>query len=60
MKLIESFNLEDLIKYGFEKIDKEEERECENDTLCYFEYKYTIGHSRRGQYYYFLISDSLH
>lgn len=52
------YDLEILLDYGFEKIDKEEELECENYTLSNFNYKFNVGHSRRGQYYYLLVKES--
>ena len=59
MKVKEDLSLEILLNYGFEKIDKEEEEENEDDTLSSYDYKFKIGHARRGQVYYLLASDKL-
>lgn len=57
MKVKEEFNLEVLLNYGFTKIDKEKEKENEEYTIAYYDYKFEIGHARRGQYYYLLVEE---
>ena len=57
MKVKEDLNIDILLKYGFNKIDKEQEEEDENYTLSSYDYKFEIGHARRGQFYYLLVSD---
>ena len=58
MKLKENLELDILLKYGFEKIDEDFEKEEGNDFEIYSsEYKYEIGHSRRGQFYYILVKN---
>jgi len=57
MKIKQDYNLENLLEYGFIKIDKEEEKENENWTISTFDYSFEIGHSRRGQYYFLLLSE---
>lgn len=58
MKVKEGLNLEVLLNYGFQKIDKEEEKEDDNYAISYFDYKFNIGHSRRGQFYYLLVDET--
>lgn len=58
MKVKEELNLEVLLNYGFEKIDKKEEEENEEYTISSYDYKFEIGHARRGQFYYLLASES--
>lgn len=58
MKVDKDYNLEGLLAYGFEKIDRKEEEENENYNVSYYDYKFNIGHARRGQFYYLLISES--
>ena len=55
MKVKEELNLEVLLNYGFTKIDKEEEIENEEYTISSYDYKFEIGHARRGQFYYLLV-----
>lgn len=57
MKVKEELNLEVLLNYGFTKIDKEEEIENEEYTIACYDYKFKIGHARRGQYYYLLVAE---
>jgi len=57
MKVKEELDLEVLLDYGFIKIDKEEEKENEQYTIASYDYKFEIGHARRGQFYYLLISE---
>lgn len=58
MKINEDYKIENLIDYGFEKIDKKEEENGENYVISGFDYKYNIGHARRGQFYYLLITEN--
>lgn len=58
MKLTPSLSIDILSNYGFEKINKKEEEENENYVLSSFDYKFEIGHARRGQFYYLLASES--
>ncbi len=55
MKIKENFDLDMLLDYKFEKINKEEELENENYTIANFDYLLQIGPGRRGQYYYLLV-----
>lgn len=57
MKLKEDFNLEKLLDYGFLKIDKQEMMDNEEWTLSVYDYLFEIGHARRGQFYYLLVSE---
>ena len=57
MKLKNDFNLEELLDYGFTKINKEEETKNEEYTIASYDYKFEIGHARRGQFYYLLVSE---
>lgn len=57
MKVKEELNLEILLNYGFTKIDKEEEKENDQYEIANFDWKFWIGHSRRGQSYYLLIGE---
>jgi len=57
MKVKDGLDLRILLNYGFEKIDKKEEEEKENYTISNFNYKYNIGHARRGQFYYILVNE---
>jgi len=57
MKVKEELNLEVLLNYGFTKIDKEEELENEEYTISSYDYKFEIGHARRGQFYYLLVGE---
>lgn len=55
MKIKEGISLDVLLNYGFEKINKGLE-----DELGYhsrFDFRYEIGHARRGQFYYLLVSE---
>lgn len=60
MKLNTDLNIEVLEKYGFEKLDdvyKENYNVDDSDNLYFLNgYIYTLGHSRRGQFYYLLCS----
>lgn len=58
MKVKDDLNLDILLNYGFEKIDKKEEEENKQYTISYFDYKYNIGHARRGQFYYILVGSN--
>ncbi len=51
----QNVNLEILLNYGFEKIDKELEQKNDEYTIASYHYKFNIGHSRRGQFYYLLV-----
>lgn len=57
MKVKEELNLEVLLNYGFTKIDKEQAKEDEDWTISCYEYLFEIGHARRGQFYYLLVSE---
>jgi hypothetical protein len=57
MKVKEELSLEILLNYGFEKIDKKEEEDNEEYTISSYDYKFEIGHARRGQFYYLLASE---
>ena len=57
MKVKEELNLEVLLNYGFTKIDKEEELKNEEYTISSYDYKFEIGHARRGQFYYLLVGE---
>ena len=57
MKVKEELNLEVLLNYGFTKIDKEEELKNEEYTISSYDYKFEIGHARRGQFYYLLVRE---
>jgi len=58
MKVKDDLDLDILLNYGFEKIDKKEEEKNEQYTISYFDYKYNIGHARRGQFYYILVGSN--
>lgn len=58
MKIKENVALESLLDYGFEAINKEEAEDDGDYTIANYDYKFTIGHSRRGQVYYILIHGS--
>ena len=59
MKIKEELNLDTLLEYGFEKVNKEEEGQgWDTDyTIVMYDYMFTIGHSRRGQFYYLLVNE---
>ena len=57
MKVKEELNLKVLLNYGFTKIDKEEETENEEYIIASYDYKFEIGHARRGQFYYLLVRE---
>lgn len=57
MRLKKDYQLETLLQYGFEKIDKQEAEENEEYLMSVCDYKFDIGHARRGQFYYLLISE---
>jgi hypothetical protein len=57
MKVKEGLNLDVLLNYGFTKIDEEEESENEQYTIASHDYKFEIGHARRGQFYYLLVGE---
>jgi hypothetical protein len=57
MKLKNDFNLEKLLDYGFSKIDKQEMMDNDSWTLSVYDYLFEIGHARRGQFYYLLVSE---
>lgn len=56
MKINKDYDLEKLLDYGFTKIDQAIQEADENYTLSVFDYMLEIGHSRRGQFYYLLVS----
>ena len=58
MKVKKDIDLTILLDYGFQKIDKEDEKENENWTIASYDYAYNIGHSRRGQFYYLLVDEA--
>lgn len=60
MKISSKLDISILEKYGFEKIDKEYEKAKDDYTMCDYEYKYEIGHARRGQFYYLLVDENGH
>lgn len=55
MKIKLDFELEKLVDYGFEVVDKELEERNENYDVCYSDYKFNLGYARRGQYYWLLV-----
>lgn len=57
MKIKEELNLDVLLNYGFIKIDKEQAKYDELWTISNYEYLFEIGHARRGQFYYLLVSE---
>lgn len=57
MKLKQDIDLSILTQYGFNKIDKEQAEKDEEYEMSVFDYVYTIGYARRGQFYYLLISE---
>lgn len=58
MKVKENLSIDILLDYGFEKINKEIEEQNDEYTLSSFDYKFEIGHARRGQFYYLLVNES--
>lgn len=58
MKVKEELNLEVLLDYGFTKVNKEEENENEQYAISSYDYKFEIGYSRRGQFYYLLVGEN--
>lgn len=48
---------EELIEYGFVVVEGEHKSELENefDNRAYCDYYFSMGHARRGQFYYLLI-----
>ena len=58
MKIKEELNLEVLLDYGFTKIDKEQAKENEDWMISCYEYIFEIGHARRGEFYYLLVSET--
>lgn len=56
MKIKDNVNLDILLDYGFDKIDKNYEETQEDITLSYYDYAYNLGHTRRGQFYYYLVT----
>jgi hypothetical protein len=50
-------NLDRLPEFGFYKVFKEEHG-VEELEIRRSEYMYTLGHSRRGQFYYYLVDKS--
>jgi len=58
MKIKEGINLETLLEYGFEKVDRGEAEENEDWTIAGYDYLYNIGHARRGQFYYLLVDEN--
>lgn len=57
MKLKENISLSELEKYGFGAISNEDKENDESYVLRLFDYRFNIGHARRGQYYYLLIAE---
>lgn len=57
MKINPEKSIDILLNYGFAKINKEEEESDEEYVIANYDYKYEIGHSRRGQHYYLLVSE---
>jgi hypothetical protein len=57
MKVKDELPLDVLLRYGFTKIDNEEELKNEEYTIASCDYKYQIGHARRGQFYYLLVNE---
>ena len=55
MKIKSDFELEKLVDYGFEVVDKELEELNENYDVCYSDYKFNLGDARRGQCYWLLV-----
>ena len=53
MRLKESVKIEELLKFGFEFPNTEDEDYCIKNADCI----YNIGHSRRGQFYYLIVKD---
>ena len=56
MRIKDDFQLEGLIKYGFTKVDPEDYDEY--SPILSYEWLFEIGHGRRGQYYYLLVSST--
>lgn len=57
MKVKDEFDLSVLEKYGFSKVDKEAEERDDNYEVAVYDYALDMGHSRRGQCYYLLVSE---
>lgn len=57
LKIKQDVDLSILLQYGFEKTDKEYYKRMDDWTLCGCDYLYNIGHARRGQFYYIVISE---
>ena len=55
MKFKDDFNKEILLTLGFAKVNQEDQEGDFNLTIA--EYTYYLGHSRRGQIYYLIVSD---
>ena len=54
MIISDSFNLENLSKYGFKKFDIED---CDEEMkYMKIDWVMDLGHSRRGQFYYLFVS----
>lgn len=58
MKIKEDYNIDKLLEYGFEKTDKDQDLEDDDYAVASFDYYFKIGHSRRGQFYYLLITEA--
>ena len=56
MKIKDGLNLDILLEYGFEKINKEE-LDDEDYIISLYDYQFEIGHSRRGQVYSLLCNE---
>ena len=57
MKVKKELSLEILLNYGFTKVDKEQEIESNQYIIAEYDYKYEIGHARRGQFYHLLVEE---
>lgn len=57
MKIKDSFSVEVLLKYGFTKVDKQEEEINDQYVIAGYDYQLDIGISRRGQYYVLLVRE---
>ena len=58
MKLKDGLWIGVLLDYGFVEVDKEEDEDDESPYMVDYDYKFEIGHSRRGQFYYLLVKES--
>ena len=60
MKIKDTFDLQDLVKYGFFRVTKEkcEEENIDHDDFGYWHWMKIIDYSRRGQFYCYLLHES--